>query len=209
MDYTKTLNDYLESISSKTPTPGGGNVSAFSGVLAASLSIMVCNLTIGKKKYVDVESEMIEIKNDLENLKNRFSELADEDNKAFDKVMEAFKLPKETDEEKLERAAKIDEATLGAAEVPSEVVNVCKQILPNIRTIVIKGNQNSLSDAGVAASLVNTAAEGAFLNVLINCTSLSNRTLGNEFLKRAEIIYEEVKKTCTEISKLVNNKLRS
>ncbi len=209
MDYTITLNDYLESISSKAPTPGGGNVSAFSGVLAASLSIMVCNLTIGKKKYVDVESEMVEIKNNLENLKNRFSELADEDNKAFDKVMEAFKLPKETDEEKLERTAKIDEATLGAAEVPSEVVNVCKKILPNIKTIVIKGNQNSLSDAGVAASLVNTAAEGAFLNVLINCTSLSNRTLGNEFLKRAEIIYEEVKKTCTEISKLVNNKLRS
>lgn len=209
MDYTITLNDYLESISSKAPTPGGGNVSAFSGVLAASLSIMVCNLTIGKKKYVDVESEMMEIKNNLENLKNRFSELADEDNKAFDKVMEAFKLPKETDEEKLKRAAKIDEATLGAAEVPSEVVNVCKQILPNIKTIVIKGNQNSLSDAGVAASLVNTAAEGAFLNVLINCTSLSNRTLGNEFLKRAEIIYEEVKKSCTEISKLVNNKLRS
>jgi formiminotetrahydrofolate cyclodeaminase len=209
MDYTITLNDYLESISSKAPTPGGGNVSAFSGVLAASLSIMVCNLTIGKKKYVDVESEMIEIKNDLENLKNRFSELADEDNKAFDKVMEAFKLPKETDEEKLERASKIDEATLGAAEVPSEVVNVCKQILPNIKTIVIKGNQNSLSDAGVAASLVNTAAEGAFLNVLINCTSLSNQTLGNEFLKRTEIIYEEIKKSYAEIIELVNNKLRS
>ncbi|MCH7826731.1 MAG: cyclodeaminase/cyclohydrolase family protein [Bacteroidetes bacterium] len=209
MDYSITLNDYLQSLSSKAPTPGGGNVSAFSGVLAASLAIMVCNLTIGKKKYVDVESEMIDLKNKLENLKNRFSELADEDNKAFEKVMEAFKLPKETDKEKLERAAKIDEATLGAAEVPSDVVNVCKQILPNIKTIVIKGNQNSLSDAGVAASLVNTAAEGAFLNVLINCTSLSNQTLGNEFLKRTEIIYEEVKISCAEIIELINNKLRS
>ena len=209
MDYSMTLNDYLESLSSKAPTPGGGNVSAFCGVLAASLTIMVCNLTIGRKKYADVESEMIEIKNDLENLKNRFSELADEDNKAFEKVMETFKLPKETDEEKLEKAAKIDEATLGAAEVPSEVVNVCKQILPKIRTIVIKGNQNSLSDTGVAASLVNTAAEGAFLNVLINCTALSNQTLGNEFLKRTEIIYEEVKNSYIEIIELVNNKLRS
>lgn len=209
MDYSITLNDYLQSLSSKAPTPGGGNVSAFSGVLAASLAIMVCNLTIGKKKYVDVESEMIDLKNKLENLKNRFSDLADEDNKAFEKVMEAFKLPKETDKEKLERAAIIDEATLGAAEVPSDVINVCKQILPNIKTIVIKGNQNSLSDAGVAASLVNTAAEGAFLNVLINCTSLSNQTLGNEFLKRTEIIYEEVKISCAEIIELINNKLRS
>ncbi len=209
MDYTQTLNDYLESLSSKAPTPGGGNVSAFSGVLASGLAIMVCNLTIGRKKYVDVESEITEIKNQLEKLKDRFSELADEDNKAFEKVMEAFRLPKETDEEKLTRRAKIDEATIGAAEVPSEVINVCKQIIPHIKTIVNKGNRNSLSDAGVAASLINTAAEGAFLNVLINCTSLSNQTFGNEFLKRTEIIYQEVKKSCSEINALINDKLRS
>jgi len=194
MDYTQTLNDYLESLSSKAPTPGGGNVSAFSGVLAANLAIMVCNLTIGRKKYVDVETEISEAKNQLEKFCDRFSKLADEDNKAFDKVMDAFKLPKETDDEKLNRRNKIDEATIGAAEVPSEVINVCREVLPHIRLIVNKGNQNSLSDSGVAASLINTAAEGAFLNVLINCTSLSNQTLGNEFLKRTEIIYQEVKK---------------
>lgn len=209
MDYTQTLNDYLDSLSSKAPTPGGGNVSAFSGVLAASLSIMVCNLTIGKKKYVDVEDEISEIKIELESLKNKFSELADEDNKAFDKVMDAFKLPKETDDEKLARREKIDEATIGAAEVPSEVINICRKILPYIRTIANKGNQNSLSDVGVAATLINTANQGAFLNVLINCTSLSNQTLGNEFLKRTEIIYQEVKNSCKEISALINNKLRS
>ena len=209
MDYTQTLNDYLENLSSKAPTPGGGNVSAFSGVLASGLAIMVCNLTIGRKKYLDVESEMIGIKSELENLKNRFSELADEDNKAFDKVMDAFKLPKETEDEKLARREKIDEATIGAAEVPSEVINVCKRILPHIQIIANKGNQNSLSDAGVAVSLVNTAAEGAFLNVLINCTSLSNQTLGNEFLKRTEIIYQEVKNSCNQILQEVNNKLRS
>ena len=208
MDYTQTLNDYLESLSSKAPTPGGGNVSAFSGVLAASLAIMVCNLTIGRKKYLEVESEMIEIKSELEKLKERFSDLADADNKAFDKVMEAFKLPKETEDDKQKRKEKIDAATIGAAEVPSEVITVCKQILPHINTIANKGNQNSLSDVGVAASLVDTAAEGAFLNVLINCTSLSNQTIGNEFLKRTEIIYQEVKSSCAKINQLVNDKLR-
>ena len=209
MDYTQTLNDYLESLSSKAPTPGGGNVSAFSGVLAASLAIMVCNLTIGRKKYLEVESEMIEIKSELEKLKERFSDLADADNKAFDKVMESFKLPKETEDDKQKRKEKIDAATIVAAEVPSEVITVCKQILPHINTIANKGNQNSLSDVGVAASLVDTAAEGAFLNVLINCTSLSNQTIGNEVLKRTEIIFQEVKNSCAGISQLVNNKLRS
>ncbi|PIW70387.1 MAG: methenyltetrahydrofolate cyclohydrolase [Ignavibacteriales bacterium CG12_big_fil_rev_8_21_14_0_65_30_8] len=209
MDYTQTLNNYLENLSSKSPTPGGGNVAAFSGVLASSLAIMVCNLTMGKKKYVEVEAEINDTKNELEKFKTKFSELADKDNTAFDKVMDAFKLPKETDEEKDARTKKIDEATFGAAEVPAEVINTCKDILPLIKTVAEKGNQNSLSDAGVAVSLINTAAEGAFLNVLINCTSLSNQTIGNEYLKRIEIIFEGVKNTCSEISSLINNKLRS
>jgi len=209
MNYTQSLNEYLENLSSKSPTPGGGNVAAFCGVLASSLAIMVCNLTIGKKKYLEVESEINIVKNELEKFKNKFSELADKDNAAFDKVMDAFKLPKETEEEKDARVKKIDEATLGAAEVPAEVINTCKKILPFIRKVAEKGNQNSLSDAGVSVSLINTSAEGAFLNVLINCTSLSNQTIGNEYLKRIEIIFEGVKNTCSVISGLINNKLRS
>ena len=209
MNYTQSLNEYLENLSSKSPTPGGGNVAAFCGVLASSLAIMVCNLTIGKKKYLEVESEINIVKNELEKFKNKFSELADKDNAAFDKVMDAFKLPKETEEEKDARVKKIDEATLGAAEVPAEVINTCKEILPFIRKVAEKGNQNSLSDAGVSVSLINTSAEGAFLNVLINCTSLSNQTIGNEYLKRIEIIFEGVKNTCSVISGLINNKLRS
>lgn len=209
MDYTQTLNNYLENLSSKSPTPGGGNVAAFCGVLASSLTIMVCNLTIGKKKYLEVESEITGIKNELEKIKNKFSELADKDNAAFDKVMDAFRLPKESEDEKDIRRKKIDEATFGAAEVPAEVVNTCRTILPFIKTVAEKGNQNSLSDVGVAASLINTANQGAFLNVLINCTSLSNQTIGNEYLKRTEIIFDEVKNICATITDSINDKLRS
>lgn len=193
MDLTKSLKTYLEELSSNSPTPGGGNVAALSGSLACNLGIMVCNLTIGKKKYLDVEEEMKTIKSKLESLNDCFLELAAKDNYAFDQVMVAFKLPKEKDEEKKLRAEKIEKATFAAAIVPSEVIETCRQVIPFLETISQKGNQNSVSDAGVGLSLLSTAAEGALLNVIINCTSLTNKTHGQELMKKSEIIYEEVK----------------
>ncbi len=193
MDLSKSLKNYFEELSSNSPTPGGGNVAALSGSLACSLGIMVCNLTIGKKKYLEVEEEMKTLKSNLESLNDCFLELAAKDNYAFDQVMSAFKLPKETDEQKKIRSGKIEEATFAAAVVPSEVIETCRKAIPYIQTISKKGNKNSVSDAGVALSLLTTAAEGALLNVIINCTSLTNKTLGQEFMKKSEIICEEVK----------------
>ena len=194
MNNTKTtIKAYLDEISSASPTPGGGNVSAFCGALACSLGIMVCNLTVGKKKYAGVEDEIKKIKDDLENFKNEFLRFADEDNKAFNKVMDAFKLLKEADDQKKIRSEKIEEATLEAATVPADVINACRRVVPLIKTLVVKGNQNSISDAGVAASLVSTAAQGAYLNVLINVSSLNNKPIGDELLKKSEFALEEVK----------------
>lgn len=207
MDLSKTLKSYLEELSSNSPTPGGGNVAALSGSLACNLGIMVCNLTIGKKKYVNVEEEMKDIKAKLEELNDCFVELAAKDNYAFDQVMAAFKLPKETDEQKKLRSEKIEEATFAAAVVPSEVIETCGKVIPYLETISLKGNQNSVSDAGVGLSLLNTAAEGAFLNVIINCTSLSNKTIGQELMKKSEIIYEEVKNKSTESIANIKSKL--
>ncbi|RPI70630.1 MAG: methenyltetrahydrofolate cyclohydrolase [Ignavibacteriales bacterium] len=207
MNTSLKLEDYLSELSSSAPTPGGGNVAALCGVLASSLGVMVCNLTIGKKKYAEVENEMRDLLIKLESAKNDFLRLAEEDNQAFNKVMEAFKLPKETDEEKKNRAKKIDEATFEAAVVPSRVIKTCRITIPYIETAAEKGNQNSLSDAGVAASLINTAAEGAFLNVMINCTSLSNRIVGEELLKKSEVILDEVKSSSEKIIKNIKSKL--
>lgn len=194
MDLQKTLAAYLNELSSNSPTPGGGNVAALCGALSASLGTMVCNLTIGKKKYADVESEMISAKNKLEEYQKEFINLASRDNEAFDKVMEAFKLPKESDTEKDYRSAKIEEATLGAAEIPNEVIKNCREILPLVKIVAEKGNKNSLSDAGVAVSLVRTAAQGAYLNVLINCASLNNQTIANEIKKGADILTGEIER---------------
>jgi len=202
-----TIEEYLNELSSSAPTPGGGNVSALCGVLAGSLGIMVCNLTIGKKKYADVENEIKDLLTKLETVKSDFLKLAEEDNQAFNKVMEAFKLPKETDEEKKTRSKKIDEATFEAAVVPSRVIKTCRIALPYIEAVAEKGNQNSLSDAGVAASLLSTAAEGAFLNVMINCTSLSNRIVGEELLKKSEVQLDEIKRNSEIIIKNIKSKL--
>lgn len=193
MDLQKTINNYIQELSSEAPTPGGGNVSAFCGVLAASLGEMVCNLTIGKKKYADVENEIKNVKDELCKIKTKFLELAEKDNEAFNKVMDSFKLPKNNQEEIAIRNIAIEKATLEAAEIPFDVIKLVKDTLPLITIVAEKGNKNSVSDAGVAASLLSTATEGAYLNVLINCSSLSNQTLANEFLIKAEIIYNEVK----------------
>jgi formiminotetrahydrofolate cyclodeaminase len=209
MDLNKSLKNYLDELSSASPTPGGGNVAAMCGVLASSLSIMVCNLTIGKKKYQEVEAEVIQLKEKFESYKSEFEELARKDNEAFDKVMEAFKLPKETDEQKVMRRDAIENATLEAAIVPSNVIKTCRDILPLIEKLADIGNQNSLSDAGVAVSLVSTAAQGAYLNVVINCVSMSNQLVANEFLKKSEILQEEVKTNSETIVSAIVSKIRN
>lgn len=200
MDLSKSLQQYFNDLSSNAPTPGGGNVAALCGALSSSLGAMVCGLTIGKKKYVEVEAEMISVKAKLESYQKEFFELGQKDNAAFDKVMEAFKLPKETDADKDARSKAIEQATLGAAEVPADVMQKAKELLPLLKVIIEKGNKNSLSDAGVAAALVATASKGAYMNVLINCASLANQTIAQEIKKRADIILDE---TCSESDHLL------
>jgi len=193
MDISKSIQNYIEELSSGNPTPGGGNVAAFCGVLASSLGQMVCNLTIGKKKYTDFENEAVQIKNKLEDFKKKFLSLAKQDNEAFEKVIEAFKLPKETDEQKSAYREAIQNATLGAASVPLEVISTCSKMLPLIERIALGGNQNSISDTGVATSLILAASQSAFLNVAINCAGLANQIAANEILKKSEILFNEIK----------------
>jgi methenyltetrahydrofolate cyclohydrolase len=207
MELNKSLSSYLEDIASNSPTPGGGNVSAFCGAVACSLGIMVCNLTIGKKKYAEVEQQITYTKDKLLSLQNEFNRLAGEDNKAFESVMDAFKLPKDTDEQKALRQEKIEEATMHAAAIPSEVIQTCTITYPLIRTVSDKGNQNGVSDAAVALSLLQTAAQGAYMNVLINCSTLTNRTAGEEIFKRSEVLLNEVKDACSSSINEISHRL--
>jgi formiminotetrahydrofolate cyclodeaminase len=208
MDTKKSLQKYFEELSSNSPTPGGGNVAALCGALSASLGAMVCNLTIGKKKYIEVEPEMKELKEKLSTYSEKFIQLGKNDNEAFDRVMDAFKLPKETDEQKKLRGEAIEKATFEAAYVPAEVIKNCREVIPILEIISHKGNQNSLSDAGVAIAVIAAASEGAFLNVLINYSALADKQKAAELLSNADADNNEVKEETESILTEIKMKIR-
>jgi formiminotetrahydrofolate cyclodeaminase len=207
MDLKKSLENFIEEISSSSPTPGGGSVSAFNGVLGTSLGLMVCNLTIGKKKYESVEAEVLEIKNRLQNFREKFLELYDEDSKAFDKVMEAIKLPKESEEDKIKRTHAIEDATVYATEVPINVIQACSEVTNDLIRLSEIGNQNSLSDAGVALILIKSSAEGAMLNVMINTRSLNDRDRSMNLVLSAAQKLTELEAKIDEALKNIKKKL--
>ena len=170
----QTLRMFLDELASSSPAPGGGSVAALSGALGAALTSMVCNLTIGKKKYADVEADMKKILSQSEELRNTFTVLVDKDTFAFNKVMEAFGLPKDTDPQKALRSAAIREATKEATLVPLEVMKHCIDALALAQEVASRGNVNSISDAGVSALMLHAACESAALNVRINLNSLDD-----------------------------------
>ncbi|HOJ37983.1 MAG TPA: cyclodeaminase/cyclohydrolase family protein [Ignavibacteriales bacterium] len=197
-----TIKQYLDTLSSNSPTPGGGNVSALCGSLASALAVMVTNLTIGKKKYADVENKIIELKEKVTPFINKFIELAEKDNQSFDEVMKAFSLPKETDEQKAYRSEQIEKATIKAAEIPFEVIKNANSIIDNFIEISNIGNQNSLSDIGVGLLLLKTATQGAYLNVIINISSLKDKEFANKFLNDVDKIYKD---TLLKVDNTYNN----
>jgi formiminotetrahydrofolate cyclodeaminase len=162
------LSPFLEELASSSPTPGGGSVAALSGALGASLVSMVCNLTIGKKKYVDVEADMRAVLKESEALRLELERLIDEDANAFDNVMSALKMPKETEEQKSLRKEALEKSMVEAATVPLAVMERCVRVAEIATVAAQKGNVNAVSDAGVAALLARAGTHSARLNVQIN-----------------------------------------
>ena len=167
------VKDFLEKTAGNDPVPGGGSVSALCGSLSAALGEMVTNLTIGRKKYIDQEEKMKELSAIFKGYLKNFSEAIDADSDAYNEVFNAFKLPKETDEEKQIRSEKIQQATKIAAEIPLSVARNACLIMNSIEEVAKNGNQNAVTDACVAMMCARTAVLGALLNVRINLLSLS------------------------------------
>jgi formiminotetrahydrofolate cyclodeaminase len=169
-----TVQEFLDELASSSPAPGGGSVAALAGALGAALTAMVCNLTIGKKKYAGAEAEMRSVLAEAEALRARCTALVDLDTEAFTKVMEAFGLPKENEAQKALRQAAVTAATKEATLVPLEVMKHCIDGLALAQRVAARGNANSVSDAGVSALMLHAACEGAALNVRINLQGLSD-----------------------------------
>jgi formiminotetrahydrofolate cyclodeaminase len=197
-----TINEFANNVASNDPVPGGGSVAAVCGTLSAALSEMVANLTIGKKKYAEYENEMTEIKEKALVLKNKLIDYIEKDSIAYNKVMEAYKLPKEADYEKDIRKQAIEDSSKLAATVPFEVAVTSFEILPLAEAVVIRGNSNAITDGLVAAMLARTAVLSAILNVRINLSSIDDQEFVRKYREKS---VELEANTCAYEKKILEN----
>jgi formiminotetrahydrofolate cyclodeaminase len=188
---SNSIGNFAELVSAGTPAPGGGSVAAYCGVLAASLGQMVCSLTIGKAKYVEVEPRVTRIRSELERLTERLRELIAEDAASFEAVLDAYRLPKESDEQKAHRSSQIQIALQGAVNVPLETAQRGFDVLGLIRELADIGNVNALSDVAVGAQLAQTAIRGASYNVWVNLDSISDHEVVDRTREKMNSMIEQ------------------
>ena len=193
-----TIQEFAMQTASNEPVPGGGSISALAGALAAALTEMVAGLTIGKKKYAEVEEEMKEA---VEPMKAVCAQLLDDikrDSESFDQYMQALTLPKETEEEKAARTEAMQNGLKAAVEVPLSVAKAACGILPYAETMVVKGNKTAVTDALVATMMARTAVLGAGFNVKINLESIKDQEyvdrIGKEVAELEKQAIEQEKK---------------
>lgn len=199
------LYRFADELASDSPAPGGGSVAALNGTLSAGLSAMVGNLTYSKKQYKESREVMIELSDKGQRLKDFFTEAIDKDTEAFDKVMAAFSLPKSTDEEIAARNQAIQDATKEATLIPFSVLEKAKEAAEMALTVAQKGNENSLSDSGVAGLAAAAAAEGALYNVMINLESIEDEEFKQDLAKKAIQTNKEVQKIAAKIKKIMHS----
>ena len=192
-----SLKEFALVTRSSDPTPGGGSVSAYVGVLGSALTSMVGGLTVGKKGYEDLPEEArIKMETNSKEMEKLFDELAhivDEDSKAFDEVMKAFKMPKETDEDKKQRSAAIQEGYKVALDVPFTCAEKCLRALELQDVFAQYGNINAITDIGVGILLAYSGMEGALLNVSINLGSLKDEAYRIETAEKVATLLQKGK----------------
>ncbi len=171
---SRSVQEFLTELSSSSPAPGGGSTSALAGALGCALTAMVCQLTIGKKKYEAVQARMESLLQSARRAQEECVALMERDTEAFNGVMRAFSLPKDTDEQKEQRSHAIQAATTEATRVPLRVMELCNEALSLTAEVAEHGNVNSISDAGVGSLLLQAGSQGAALNVLINLATLKD-----------------------------------
>jgi glutamate formiminotransferase/formiminotetrahydrofolate cyclodeaminase len=200
-----TLREFADELSLDSPAPGGGSVAALCGALSASLSSMVANLTVGKKGYEASFAELRETAVRAQDLKDECLRAVDLDTSAFNKVMDASRLPKGSPEQQAERESAVEAATREATLVPFRVLELSVELLRLARTAAGKGNRNSSSDAGVAALAAKTAAEGAYYNVRINLPGLRDEAFRGRIRASADALRADAAALAADVQNVVEN----
>lgn len=187
-----TVEGFINETASSSPAPGGGSIAALNAASSAALIAMVAQLTLGKEKYAASQEEMQEVAQKAGAMKDQFLAFIDEDSNAFNKIMAAFKLPKDTDEAKKARSAAIQEATKGAALVPFKVGQTANELFALAEAVILRGNPNAVTDGAVAAMNARAAVRGAFLNVKINLGSIKDALFVEDLQKKMAAIEADV-----------------
>ncbi len=203
----KPVTTFLDELASSAPAPGGGSVAALSGALGAALVSMVCNLTVGKKKYADVQEDIKTLLAQSEALRQELVELLESDVQVYTEVSKAMKMPRATEEEKAARTAAMQKALKAATDVPMQVAEACVEVMELCRPAAEKGNVNAVSDAGVAVLMAEAGLRSAALNVLINLAWIKDQAFVAENRARLNALLEGKPAMRDEIYRLVVEKL--
>ena len=187
----KSCSEFVEVLATKAPVPGGGGASAMVGALATALGNMVGSLTVGKKKYAAVEEEMRALKDRCDRLQKDFLHLVERDAEVFEPLARAYSMPKNTEEEKAEKARVMEIVLRDACSVPMEIMEKCCEAIDIIAVFAEKGSVIAISDAGVGAAFAKAALQGASLNVYINTKSMADRALAAELNAKCDRMLEE------------------
>jgi formiminotetrahydrofolate cyclodeaminase len=202
-----SLQNYLDTLASKSATPGGGSAAALMGAQAAALTSMVCNLTIGKPKYAEVETEMQALLEKSEALREVLTDMIKADVDVFNRLMTTYGLPKETDDEKVARSTQIQLVLKDATDVPLACAKACAEVIVLSRVAAEKGSSAVISDAGVAVMSGYAALKSAALNVYINAASLKDREFADAKLAELTAILNSAEIASQEIYELVKSRL--
>ncbi len=186
-----SIKEFLDALASKEPAPGGGAASALVGAIGTALMSMVANLTVGKQKYKESEPLMKELLEEAVTLQKDLAKLMEEDTEAFNKVTAAFKMPKNTEEEKAKRKEKVQEALKGAAKVPFQIMEKAVEALRLHEKSLGHTNTSTISDTGVGALCLKTALCGAWLNVKINLGSIDDDDFVQKYNEKAQQLLNE------------------
>lgn len=205
---TVPCNEFVEVLSTKAPVPGGGGASALVGAIGCALGNMVGSLTVGKKKYAEVEAEIRDLQAKCDTLQKEFLELVEKDAEVFEPLSKAYGMPKETEEEKAEKARVMEIVLKDACSVPMEIMEKCCEAIELLSVFAEKGSVIAISDAGVGASVCRSALEGASLNVYINTKSMADRAYAEELNQKADQMLYVYGKKADEIFKQVMGRLK-
>lgn len=202
-----SVEKFSDMLASKAPVPGGGGASALAGALGIALGSMVCNLTIGKKKYAAYEEDIKRILTETEKIRKTLLVLVEKDAQVFEPLSRAYSLPTKTDEEKKTKEQIMETALKNAAEVPMKILKTLSETLDLLEILAVKGSKIAISDVGCAAALIRGAVNAAVLNVYINTGLMKDKAYAHKLNSEANLLVKESIRRTDEVYNIVEKGL--